>query len=266
MKTRRYSGMRFRAVVERQSRSQMSPKVIDAAERQIRQWLLAHQGQGRAGRTANAGRPANVGPYLAISREAGTGGSRIARLVGEMIGWEVLDRELLEGMAERYLTSPVLELAEENNNHWIPDIFGHWIYPGSVAQTQYMLRLRRVILMAARAGRVIYVGRGAQLVLPHQRGLSVRLIASLGYRVQQIVERRHLSYDEARDYVEKTDARRQEYTRQNFHRDIADPHLFDMMVNVERIGPQCTAHLIAGALASCFGVHRSPWITAIEES
>ena len=121
-----------------------------------------------------------------------------------------------------------------------------------------MFHLSRVILMAAQAGKVVYVGRGVQFLLPHRRGLVVRLMASPGYRVQQIAERRHLSYDKARDYVEKTDAGRQEFVRQYFHRDIADPHLYDLMVNVERIGPQRTAQLIADALASCFDARRSP--------
>ena len=58
-------------------------------------------------------------------------------------------------------------------------------------------------------------------------------------------------------YVEKTDAGRQEFVRHYFHRDIADPHQYDLMVNVERIGPQRTAQLIADALASCFDARRS---------
>ncbi len=71
------------------------------------------------------------------------------------------------------------------------------------------------------------------------------------------MERRHLSFCKARDYVEKTDACRQEFAREYFRRDVTDPQSFDMMVNVERIGPQRTAELIAGSLASCFGAHRS---------
>ena len=178
---------------------------------------------------------AGIGPYLTISREAGAGGSQIARLVGEAIGWEVLDRKLLECVAERYHTSPaVLELVDETTTNWITEIFGNWLDPASVSQMQYVCRLSRVILMAARAGKVIYVGRGAQFVLPHERGLSVRIVAPQKYRVQQIMERRHLSFEEARDYVVKTDAGRQECARQYFHHDIADPHLFDLVVNVEK--------------------------------
>ena len=282
MKTQTCNGTRFVAAVERQSHSWMSPELIDAAERQIQQWLLAHQGQvhhgrqqgwrtceirqwllahrgqGEAAPTVNAGKPANVGPYLAISRESGSGGGQIARLVGKMTGWEVLDRQLLECLAERYRTSPaVLGLVDEMTAKGITEVFGNATDPDYVSQTPYLFHLGRVIFMAARAGKVIYVGRGAQFLLPHRRGLIVRLVASPGYRVQQIVERRRLSYDKARDYVEKTDAGRQEFVRQYFHRDIADPHLYDLMVNVERIGPQRSAQLIADALASCFDARRS---------
>ena len=41
----------------------------------------------------------------------------------------------------------------------------------------------------------------AQFLLPLDRGLRVRLIPPLNYRVQQIMERRNLDFHEARDYV-----------------------------------------------------------------
>ncbi len=282
MVTQTCNGTKRVAAVAWQSRSRMSPELIDAAERQIRQWLLAHQGQvhhgrqqawrsgeieqrllarqsqGHAASAANGCRPAEVGPYLAISRESGTGSGQIARLVGEMTGWAVLDRELLECLAELYRTSPaVLKLVDEATTNWISEIFDNGICLDFTAQTEYMFHLSRVILMAAQAGKVVYVGRGAYFLLPHRRGLIVRLVASPGYRVQQIVERRHLNYDKARDYVEKTDAGRQEFVRRYFHRDVADPHLYDLMVNVERIGPHRTAQLIADALGSCFDARPS---------
>jgi hypothetical protein len=277
MVTRTCNGTSPVPAVAWQSRSRMNPESIDAAERVIQQWLLAHQGQIRHGRqqawrsckirhrllarrgqgqatpTVNGGKAADVGPYLAISRESGTGGGQIARLVSEMTGWAVLDRDLLECLAELYRTSPaVLKLVDDATANRISEIFANGICPDFTAQTEYMFHLSRVVLMAAQAGKVIYVGRGAHFLLPQRRGLIVRLVASPRYRVQQIVERRRLSFDKARDYIEKTDAGRQEFVRQYFHRGVADPHLYDLMVNVERIGPHRTAQLIADALGSCF--------------
>ncbi len=48
--------------------------IINAAERQIQQWLLS-QKKAPAPKTAG---PPSIGPYLTISREAGAGGGRIA--------------------------------------------------------------------------------------------------------------------------------------------------------------------------------------------
>jgi cytidylate kinase len=258
MNTKEYNDAKLLDRVERLPRMKGESSIIEAAERQMQRWLLVQQGRDKAALASNAGAAAAIGPYLTISREAGAGGSQVARLVGEAIGWEVLDRKLLECVAERYDSSPaVLELVDETTTNWITEIFGNMLNPASISQMQYVCRLSRVILMAARVGKVIYVGRGAQFVLPRERGLRVRIVAPLDYRIQQIMERRHLSFEEARDFVAKTDAGRQDFVRQYFHHDVPDPHLFDLVVNVEKLGPERAAHLIVDALASCFDAHRS---------
>jgi cytidylate kinase len=259
MDKQEYSDARLRDAAERLPRIAGDSSVVEAAERQIQRWLRAQKGLDETARTSHSGSVAGIGPYLTISREAGAGGSHIARLVGEAIGWDVLDRKLLECVAEICQTSPaVLELVDETTTNWVTEIFGNLLNPASVTQMQYVCRLSRVILMTARAGKVIYVGRGAQFVLPRERGLSVRIVAPQKYRVQQIMERRHLSFEEAGDYVVKTDAGRQDFVRQYFHHDVPDSHLFDLVLNVKKLGPERTAHLIAEALTSYFDAHRSP--------
>ena len=59
-----------------------------------------------------------------------------------MTGWEVLDRELLECLAELYRTSPaVLNLVDETTANWISEIFDNGILPDCAAQTEYMFHL-----------------------------------------------------------------------------------------------------------------------------
>lgn len=237
------------------NRPKPEPAVIAAAEQQMQRWLREHQSQAKQAAPAAGGRPASIGPYVAISREAGAGGSRIARLVGEALGWDVLDRELLECMAERYQVSPaMLELVDETTTNWVTEVFGNVFDPNCVTQMQYVVRLSRMIVMAASRGKIIFVGRGAGFLLPRGQGLAVRLIAGPKYRVQQIMERRHLSFKDAEDYVTKTDADRRAFVQQYFHRDASDPHLFDLVINVEKFGPQLAARQIAEAAASCLHV------------
>ena len=173
MNTQERRDAKLLSAVERLPPMERDPSVIDAAERQMQRWLGMQKSRDNAVPAPSSGKLAGIGPYLTISREAGAGGSRIARLVGEAIGWEVLDRKLLECVAERYDTSPaVLEFVDETTTNWITEIFGNWIDPASVSQMQYVCRLSRVILMAARTGKVIYVGRGAIRVAPRARSKS----------------------------------------------------------------------------------------------
>ena len=174
-------------------------------------------------------------------------------MIGEIVGWEVFDRELLEALAEKYQTTPaVLELVDETTASWISETFGNWLVRSSVTQAQYVTRLSKMIYMVAQHGNVILVGRGAQFLLPHDRGLNVRLIAPLKYRLQQIMERRHLDKNEARDYIEITDTGRRDFVRNYFHHDADDPHTFDMVVNVAKLGSERAVRLIAETLRSCF--------------
>jgi cytidylate kinase len=247
-----YEAAKLLAELERARQPVPDTCVVAAAERQMQQWLLEHQNQAEKTGRGAGGRGAAIGPYVTISREAGVGGSQVARLLGESLGWEVLDRELVECMAERYHISPaVLEVVEETTTNWLTEILGSVFDPNYVSQQQYVIRLSRMILMAAHKGRVIFVGRGAGFLLPREQGLAVRLVAGYNYRVQQIMERRHLSREDAQKYVAKTDADRGALAKEYFHRDWSDPHLFDLVVNVEKFGPGLAAQQIAGAVSCC---------------
>ncbi len=143
--------------------------VAAAAEQQMQRWLLGHQGQAKGTLAAAGDSAASIGPYVAISREAGAGGSQTARLLGEILGWNVFDRELIECMAETYHTSPaVLELVDEKTTNSITEFFQSLVDPGSLSQSQYVSRASRMIFMAAHTGKVIFVGRGAGFILPRE--------------------------------------------------------------------------------------------------
>jgi hypothetical protein len=224
--------------------------VVDAAERELQRW--SHQQQySNAGAAARGGPHAmGVGPYLTISRECGTGASSIARLVGEAVDWAVFDRELLEFVAEKYHTSPTkLKYVDETTTNWISQLMDSLIAPSSVSQLQYVHRVSRVILRAARAGKAIFVGRSAQFLLPRENGLRVRLIAPLEYRIERIMEWIQLTRREARKYIAAIDAGRQHYCRQYFRHDAADPHYYDLEINVERLGAEGAAHVIVNTLS-----------------
>jgi len=226
------------------------PKILAAAERQMRAWTHAQQVADRSTRLrADEGLGKQLASHLTISREAGAGGSEIARLVGRKLDWDVLDRDLLDQVADRYnLPRPMLELVDETTTSWVHDVLGTWFDRRIIPHEKFLVRLRRVLQSTARRGKVVFVGRGAQFLLPRQQGLAVRIIAPQKYRVERIMREQGLDTRSARRLIDNIDAGRREFVRRYFHRDIDEPHLYDLVVNVERIGLAGTVDQIVAAL------------------
>jgi cytidylate kinase len=222
------------------------PRIIAAAERQMQSWALARRAQEQSQPWLPGEKPSDrFGPYIAVSREAGVGGTEIARSVGEKLGWEVLDKELLDCMATRYrLSREMLELVDETTSSWVYDVFGGWLDHRLVSHESFVAHLVRVIVMAARQGNVVLVGRGAQFMLPRDRGLSVRIVGSDKYRIRKVMEDRGLRAAEAKQWVEQTDQGRRDLAQRFLHRDLTDPHFYDLIVNVEEFGQEATADLV----------------------
>ena len=80
-----------------------SRELSEAAERQMRIWALSLESRQRLEQQKAAISPQHlIHPYVAISRESGVNGSEIGKLLAKSFGWKVLDRELLDYMAEKY--------------------------------------------------------------------------------------------------------------------------------------------------------------------
>ncbi len=225
------------------------PRIISAAERQMRAWSLVQEAAQGASQSLPVDAPhARLGNFITISREAGAGGSQIAEIVGQRLGWDVFDRNLVACVAERYhLSQPMLELVDETGSNWAYDIFGPWLDRKIIPHEKYVVHLARIVIAAARRGNVVIVGRGGAFLLPPGRGLAVRIIASEKYRLRRIMEKYAMAETQARQYIATVDRGRREFVARFFHRDVADPHLYDLVINVDFLGLEAAAEEIAAA-------------------
>ncbi len=138
--------------MEKQTREE--PRIVAAAERQMRNWELI---QELANRLPQSGRREGgiqqPVQFVAISREAGAGGAEIAQLVGRKLGWEVFDRSLLDQVAERYhLSRQMLELVDETKASWVYDVFGTFLDRQIIPHDKYLVRLSRTVRIVAHRG------------------------------------------------------------------------------------------------------------------
>jgi hypothetical protein len=228
-----------------------NPRIIAAAERQMQAWVLKQEIEQRAIRARGASpRVPHIHPFVTISRETGAGGSEVGRMVGEKLGWEVLDKNLIERVANRFHEGPeMLELVDETVPNWVYDVLGTWMDHKIIPHEKYVAHLVRVILAAARHGSCVFVGRGAQLFLPRGKGLAVRLTAPEKFRIAEIMRLLGLAREEAHRLVVETDRARHDFVERYFHHDINDLRLFDLVINTERFGLAGAAEQIVAAVA-----------------
>lgn len=221
------------------------------AEQQIRRWVVRDEVMERQKNLATADTlHHHLGPYLCLSREAGAGGAKIAGLLGKKIGWGVIDRELLDYMAEKYhLPRSLLEIVDETTANWIHEVVGSFAEQRTVTQTAYVSWLGKFATLAAYEGKKIFVGRGVQFFLPPEAGLRVRLVAPLPYRIEQMMERCQLSSNEAKQKIRVIDQGRNDFIRQYFHHDARDASLYDLVLNVASLGETFSVDLIAESLS-----------------
>jgi cytidylate kinase len=217
-------------------------------DQNVQKWVsAAHASQGsRNDKTAES-----LGPYIVISRETGAGGSAIAKRVGQKLGWNVLDEEILDHLAREYGTPRKhIRIVDERYVHWIEEMFETWIDGQGFSQATYMHRLGHLFFLAAKRGNVVIVGRGARFILPPECGLSVRIVAPFDFRVEQVLLRRGLSVKKAREFVKRSDRQREAFIAKNFHHQVTDPHLHDLVINVEKLVQEDAADLIIAAAHS----------------
>lgn len=200
------------------------------------------------GEAPTLGRPP-LGPYVTISRLSGSGGSSIARRLAEGLDWNVLDRELVEGLARELELDPHrLELMDETRTNWLRDTIFNLLDSKLVLQDSYVTLLGRVMALAAHKGQVIFVGRAGNLVLPRDDGLRVRIVAPRPWRIRQVADRENLGEAAASERVATLDAARSDFVRRHFKVDANDPAAFDMVLDAAALGEDGVVTLVRKAM------------------
>lgn len=222
------------------------PAVEKMAELQVRKW---EQNQERNNRLIRGIGKKRVGSYLALSRETGARGSETARTIAERMEWDLLDQEIIDYMEERYGTPRyLLKRVDEKHENWLSSLLTAQIGGLGFSETTYTRRVAVLLMMAASHGGVVIVGRGARFILPKEKGVSVRIVGDMDFRVDQVVQQQGLSRKDAHRFIVQTDHDRDVYIKSHFHHDANDPHLYDIVLNVTNLSVDEAADAIVDSL------------------
>jgi cytidylate kinase len=187
---------------------------------------------------------------ITVSREYGSGGGAIARLLAERLGWRLIDDQFIGEIARNIHQSPqAVRTHEESVDSWLHRTVkalwrGGFVGTATCAEAEAcdaesIARLwHRVILEAPELGECVAVGRGGQCLLQKRRdAFHVHVYAPMRERMRRLELREPAGTDlaaAARDH----DARRAAYIRHYFEQDWKNTHLYHMMlcssIGVER--------------------------------
>lgn len=188
---------------------------------------------------------------IAISREAGAPGVEIGEEVSRRIGYPIYDRQILELIGERVgLRAELLQTLDERDPNWLVEALGSFGNSVEKHRAAFLHHLIQVIAALAAQGDCIIVGRGAAALLPRNKALKVRVVADLKDRVERSARKFNLSLDDAAHRVRQVDLERRQFVEKHFHRDVNDPHNFDLVLNASLVDvPTCAALIIEAAKA-----------------
>jgi cytidylate kinase len=103
-------------------------------------------------------------------------------------------------------------------------------------------------------GGTIFVGRGAHLVLPRERVLAVRFIASRDQRISRLARMLNITEEKAEVKLDEGDTDRRNFYISVYGKRDAAPYEFDLVINCDHINePGVSAELVENAFQGRFG-------------
>lgn len=183
---------------------------------------------------------------ISVSREFGSGGHVIAKMLAERYGLPMYDRNLLEEIAKsRQLDSEQLYKYDEakRNKLLSRTVRGYSSSPeDNIAQLQFDFLREK----AASGESFVVLGRCSESILRGNSGLiSVFVLADLDFRIKRTMEHENLTFEQAKAKVTKHDRTRKAYHNNYSDSKWGDSRGYDLCIRSSVVGVEETCGAIA---------------------
>ncbi len=188
-------------------------------------------------------------PIITISRELGSGAREVAEGLAQRLDLEIHGVSLIDHIArDKNLERAVVEHLDERVRSqievWIKGVLERRIF----LRDNYHVTLVKVVKTLASHGGVVFIGRGANIILEDSCSLRLLLTASLETRVRNLMGYDELDRPTATEIIKKADEARLEFLRKLFHIEANDPHHYDLVINTDRLPPARVVELAMNAM------------------
>jgi len=220
-------------------------------DRQLRRWEMEKAARASQPAREQAGPP--LQPVITVSRQRGSGGSRIAELVARRFDYTLLHRDVIDRICtSSNIRRSIVESLDEHAKSQLATWCDAMVSQRYTDSADYVRLLLETIRSVAALGGVVVVGRGSNFIVGPDQGLHVRIVAPREQRIRRLVEHARLSPRDAAREVETSEHDRAEFIRKVYGRNIADPEGYDLVVNTGAITFEEAVDLVAAAARAKF--------------
>ncbi|UCF83034.1 MAG: cytidylate kinase-like family protein [Desulfobacteraceae bacterium] len=194
-------------------------------------------------------------PTICFSRKIGVGAFEIADILAEKTGYRIVDREILEHIANQAkLSEKTVALFDERYPGEIGELLSLAFGEKAFIKSDYTRHLFRTILSIAGLGPTIFVGRGVHMLLPREQVLAVRFIASKEHRINRLARIFDIKEEEAASKLDHMDKEQRDFFKKVYGKKDASPYEFDLVINCDFISdPKWAAEIVALAFREKLG-------------
>lgn len=198
-----------------------------------------------------------------VGRQLGSGGHDIGRMLALDFQAKYYDRELLNLAAkESGFSEKFFEQNDEKKgflkglfNMQTSHVSGGSMYKTNFSQESLFQFQSDAIQKAAKEGSCVFVGRCADYILrDFPNTVNIFITASMKYRIQQIMNKQHMEYEEARKFIESKESKRAAYYNYYTGKKWGAAESYDLCIDSSILGFVETEKVIAEFIRKKFNI------------
>jgi len=201
-------------------------------------------------------------PVITISSEPGScGESHLAPGLARKLEFDLFTRDIVKDISESaHISVKIFETIGKDRLADVTDFIATVIAERFLWPDLYLEHLMKVIGVIGKHGRAVIVGRGVNFVVPPAEQLSVRVIAPLNTRVQNIARTFNMDQTDARRRVLNYESERRAFVRQSFNTDASDPNNYDLVINTHGLNIESAIDAICNFWTSDYKIKNKTWL------
>jgi cytidylate kinase len=184
---------------------------------------------------------------ITLNRELGSGGRTVGRKLAEKLNVKYYDKALIEGLTKEFgLTVDEIVKIKAQKKSWWNEFNNYYKKRNSttlpmeaetVLTTESMMATeKRILQTLAEEESCVVAGRSGFLVFRDwPNHMNILIQASLKNRIERVMERQHLSREEAEAVIEKVDKGRETFIQKYADTSRYDARNYDLVINMDTL-------------------------------